>query len=103
MKREQTELIDFFINPSFLEQLHQPLDSISVSCYHSFNIIRNGKEYHITMYTGKNGQVNISDVNKYGSMGNTILRDFCQTMDDFKRMIEKLDDLADRFPTISTE
>lgn len=103
MKREQTELVDYFINPSFLEQLQQPLNSIKVSCYHSFDMKRNGRIYHVTIYTGKEGQVNISDVNKYGSMGNTILRDFCQTMDDFKRMIEKLDDLASRFPAISTE
>ena len=98
MKREQTELLDYTVNPTFLELMKQPISSIKISAYFSFDMTRNGKQLHCTIYSGKEGQVNISDIDKNGMLGNTILRDFCQTPDDFKKMLEKLDDLLTRMP-----
>jgi hypothetical protein len=98
MKKEQTELLDFTVNPTFLELMKQPISSIKISSYLSFDMERNGRMLHCTIYSGKDGQVNISDINKNGMHGNTILRDFCQTPEDFKKMLEKLDDLLTRIP-----
>jgi hypothetical protein len=98
MKKEQTELLDFTVNPTFLELMKQPISSIKISNFFSFDMERNGRMLHCTIYSGKDGQVNISDINKNGMHGNTILRDFCQTPEDFKKMLEKLDDLLTRMP-----
>lgn len=98
MKTEQTELLKFTINPSFLELMKQPVSSVELCAYLSFDMTRNCKMLHCTIYTGKEGQVNISDRDKNGMMGNTILRDFCQTPEDFAKMLEKIDDLLLRMP-----
>lgn len=98
MKKEQTELLDFTINPNFLELMKQPISKVKISAYFSFDIERNGRQLHCTMYSGKEGQVNISDINKHGMIGNIIIQDFCQTPEDFKKMMEKLDDLLTRMP-----
>ena len=99
MKKEQTDLIDHIINPVFLEQMKQSVNSIAVCSNFSFKMERNGKVYHVTMYTGKEGQVNIYSTQQYEHMGNSIITDYCQNIDDFLSMLEKLDDLAKRMPT----
>ena len=101
MKREQTELIDYIINPTFLEQMKQSVNSIAVQSWFSFNMERNGMKYHVTMYTGNEGQVNISSVGKFDTIGNTIIRDFCQNINDFLSMLKKLDDLQKRMPMLT--
>lgn len=93
-----TELLNYTINPSFLELMRQSVDSIHIEPYYSLKIKRSGRELVCTFYTGDSGQVNISAVNKLGLSGNTILRDYCQTPEDFRKMLEKLDDLLIRFP-----
>lgn len=95
---KQTELLNFIINPSFLELMKQPIVSIGISAYFSFNMIRNNNKIHCTIYSGKEGQVNFSEINKMGMLGETILRDFCQTPQDFEKMLQKLDDLLLRIP-----
>ena len=92
LNRTQTELIDYFINPSFLDRINQSVQSIAVGSNFSFNMERGGKIYHVTMYSGKEGQVNISTP-KYLK---TILRDYCKNMEDFENMLKMLDNLAER-------
>ena len=101
MKREQTELIDYIVNPTFLEQIKQSVKSIAVQSWFSFNMERNGRKYHVTMYTGKEGQVNISSINKFDMIGNTIICDYCKNINDFISMLEKLDDLQKRMPILT--
>ena len=98
MKKEHTELLDFTINPSFLELIKQPLENTKNSLYFSFDMERHGKLINCTIYNGKNGQVNISTKEK-SCFGNTvIMKDYCKTPEDFKKMMERADELLTRFP-----
>ena len=101
MKREQTKLIGYVINPTFLEQMKQPVSSIALQSWFSFNMERNGRKYQVTMYAGKEGQVNISSIGKFDMLGNTIIQDFCQNIEDFLSLLEKLDDLQRRMPILT--
>jgi len=47
--REQTELIKTFINPTFLEAMKQPIESVECDWNYSFNIDRKGGKFHITL------------------------------------------------------
>lgn len=98
MKKNNTELVDYFINPSFLEQIKQPVSSINCNNWFSFDFTRNKRKYSITIYTGKEGQVNISTVNPNGMRGRVVLMDYCQNIEDLKGMFEKIDDMAKRMP-----
>ena len=100
--REQTELIKTFINPTFLEAMKQPIESVECDWNYSFNIDRKGGKFHITLYRGKEGRVNISTYNN-NSLGTTIIEDYCQTLDDFSKLIEKLDDMICRMPWIGKD
>jgi len=97
MNSKHTELLDFVINPTFLELMKQPVSSVMISPYFSFNMERSGRMLHFTFYD-RDGQVNVSEIDKNGVMGSTILRDFCQTPNDFKNMLRELDDLLTRMP-----
>lgn len=99
MEKEQSELIDHIINPDFLENIKQSKESIAIQSWISFDMERNGTEYYVTIYTGKDGQVNISSKSEGGySIGQTILSDYCQTIEDFKGTLDKLDDMETRRP-----
>lgn len=98
IKKEQTELLDYTVNPSFLELMKIPISSFKMMAYFSFDMERGGRILNCTIYSGKGGQVNISEG---GVAGNTILRDFCQTPNDFDKMLKKLDDLLTRIPVIN--
>jgi hypothetical protein len=98
MKRQHTELLDFVINPTFLERMQQPVSSFEIRSWFNFTMKRKGRLLHFTMYTGDSGQVNVSDSDQHGCVVNTILRDFCQTPEDFYKMLDKLDDLLTRIP-----
>lgn len=96
--KQHTELIDYFVNPTFLEQIKQPKASINYNLYFSFDFERGGRKYSITMHMGKEGQVNINTITKNGLIGRTVLTDYCQNIEDLKRMFEKLDEMATRIP-----
>lgn len=98
MGQNHTKLLDFTINPDFSSGLlGLPLNKIAISSYFSFDMERDGRILHCTIYSGKEGQVNISETS-YGGIDRTILMDYCQTPDDFKNMLDKLDDLLTRMP-----
>lgn len=96
---KQTDLIKAFVNPTFLEAMKQPVSSIECSSYYSFNMKRKGGHFHVTIYSGEEGQVNISSC-KDGSVRGTIIRDYCQTLEDYTKLIENLDDLIERMPWV---
>lgn len=95
---KHTELLDYMINPSFLELMKQPVGTVEIEPYYSFKTERQGRLLIFTFYTGVNGQVNISQRHKNGFSSSGIIQDFCQTPDDFRKMLERLDDLLTRFP-----
>jgi len=95
---KHTELLDYIINPSFLELMKQSADSVQIEPYFSIKTNRQGRTLTFTFYTSGDGQVNISDTSRGGLSGAMIIRDFCQTPEDFRKMLEKLDDLLIRFP-----
>ena len=95
-----THLLLDVINPTFLERMKQPRGSVLIQMWFSFNLSRNDRNFHVTIYSGNSGQVNISTVNQYGNSCNVILTDYCQNMDDFMGMLEKLDDISKRLPVI---
>ena len=98
MEKTQSELVDFIINPDFLEMIKQPIDTFKIPNWFSFDIERNGRIFHITIYTSKDGPVNISHDNGYSAIPHTIIRDFCKTPEGFALLIERLDEMADRIP-----
>lgn len=100
-KSKDTELIETFINPTFLEAIKQPVNSIKISSSVSFNMNRKGRSFNVTLYKGEEGQVNISNRTKEGHLASTIIQDYCQTLLDFQKMIKNLDDMIDRLPKYS--
>lgn len=78
--------------------MKQPVSSIECSWAYSFNMERKGGTFHVTLYSGEEGQVTISNY-KDNFLGNTIIQDYCQTLEDYIKLIEKLDDFIERMPS----
>ena len=98
--KEQTELLNFFINPAFLEHIKQPAKSMIFTPYLSISLKfkRNGEIYDMTMYGSETGQVSIYSTDSMGVINTLIVQDHCKNIKELENLMKTLDDLSTRLP-----
>lgn len=96
MKKTQTDLVDFLINPAFLELIGVPPNDFQIALSLSFYLQIENQKFYISVSGSESGEVTIRESGRVGL--ETVIRDYCETPVEFKDLIDRLKDMVKRFP-----